>query len=179
MDEAITKALYGGDAVTAWTKVMLALSFIGGGWALVWAIPLVAVRRTRQGALTLLAAIVVQVCLVASMKEIIRRVRPYLVLGWHPAYPPPHDYSFPSGHAAGSFTVAAFLATTWMRTAPSPRSALASVALVALAGSIAFSRVFLGVHWLGDVLGGAAIGSFCGWFAARNFVKERRPTAAA
>jgi undecaprenyl-diphosphatase len=178
MDQAITTALYGGDAVTTWTRVMLALSFIGGGWALVWLVPLFAVRRTRPWAFALFAAIVVQLCLVASIKEIIRRVRPYLALGWHPAYPPPHDYSFPSGHSAGSFTVAAFLVTTLMRTAPSRGRALASVGLVALAASIAFSRVFLGVHWFGDVVAGATLGSICGWVGARYFVRAPRATTA-
>jgi membrane-associated phospholipid phosphatase len=174
MDHAITMALYGGDTVTAWTHVMLALSFIGGGWALVWSVPLLAWRRTRQVSMALLAAIVVQLCLVGAIKEVIRRVRPYLVLGWHPAYPPPHDYSFPSGHAAGSFTVAAFLVTALLRSAPSRGRMAASVALVALAASIAFSRVFLGVHWFGDVCAGAALGSVCGWIGARYFVRSAR-----
>jgi len=174
MDHAITMALYGGDTVTAWTHVMVALSFVGGGWALVWFVPLIAWRRTRSLTLALLGAIVVQLGLVGGIKEVVQRVRPYIVLGWHPAYRPPIDYSFPSGHAAGSFTVAAFLVTALMSTAPSRGRAVVSVALVALAGSIAFSRVFLGVHWVGDVVAGATLGSFCGWIGARYFVREPR-----
>jgi membrane-associated phospholipid phosphatase len=174
MDHAITIALYGGDTVTAWTRVMLALSFIGGGWAMVWFVPLLAWRRSRPVASALLGTIVVQLCLVAATKEVIRRVRPYIVMGWHPAYPPPHDFSFPSGHSAGSFTVAAFLVTFLMRKAPSRRRALGSIALLTLAGSIAFSRVYLGVHWAGDVVAGAIVGSACGWGGARFFVRPSR-----
>jgi len=177
MDHALTIALYGGDTVTAWTRVMLALSFVGGGWAMVGFVPLLAWRRSRPLATALLAAIVVQVCLVAAVKEIIRRIRPYLVLGWHPAYPPPHDFSFPSGHSAGSFTVAAFLVTLLVRPSPTKGRAVASALLVALAASIAFSRVYLGVHWVGDVVAGATLGSLCGWVGARYFVRPARTRA--
>jgi undecaprenyl-diphosphatase len=174
MDHAITMALYGGDTATAWTHVMIALSFVGGGWALVWSVPLLAWRRTRQVSLALLAAIVFQLCLVGAVKDVVGRVRPYIVLGWHPAYKPPVDYSFPSGHAAGSFTVAAFLVTMLLRQSPSPGRIAASAGLVALAASIAFSRVFLGVHWFGDVCAGAVVGSLSGWVGARYFVRGAR-----
>jgi len=61
----------------------------------------------------------------------------------------PADPSFPSGHAATSFACAALLA--WLT--PLPR-----VALFALAALIAFSRVYNGVHYPLDVVGGAVLG---------------------
>jgi undecaprenyl-diphosphatase len=61
----------------------------------------------------------------------------------------PHDPSFPSGHAATSFACAALLA--WLT--PLPKALL-----FALAALIAFSRVYNGVHYPLDVLGGAALG---------------------
>jgi undecaprenyl-diphosphatase len=61
----------------------------------------------------------------------------------------PTDLSFPSGHAATSFASAALLA--WA----APRFALP---LYVLAGAIAFSRVYVGVHYPLDVLAGAALG---------------------
>ncbi len=57
--------------------------------------------------------------------------------------------SFPSGHAATSFACAALLA--WLTPLP-------KVALFGLAALIAFSRVYVGVHYPLDVLGGAALG---------------------
>jgi undecaprenyl-diphosphatase len=61
----------------------------------------------------------------------------------------PHGGSFPSGHAATSFACATVLAFAL------PRYRLA---LFALAAAIAWSRVYVGVHYPLDVLGGAALG---------------------
>jgi undecaprenyl-diphosphatase len=71
-------------------------------------------------------------------------------------YPEPHalvrvpqDHSFPSGHAATSFACATVLASF------APRLA---VPLYLLAAAIAYSRVYVGVHYPLDVLAGALLG---------------------
>jgi undecaprenyl-diphosphatase len=61
----------------------------------------------------------------------------------------PGTNSFPSGHATTSFACAAVLAWLWPRLA---------APLLALAALIAFSRVYVGVHYPLDVLGGALLG---------------------
>jgi undecaprenyl-diphosphatase len=63
----------------------------------------------------------------------------------------PHGGSFPSGHAATSFACATMLALI------APRYA---AAFFVLAAAIAWSRVYNGVHYPLDVVGGAALGVF-------------------
>ena len=61
----------------------------------------------------------------------------------------PQDHSFPSGHAATSFACATVLALAFPRLA---------VPLYVLAAAIGFSRIYVGVHYPLDVLGGAVLG---------------------
>ena len=65
----------------------------------------------------------------------------------------PHSHSFPSGHASTSFACATVLALL------EPR--LRVPALV-LAAAIAFSRLYVGVHYPTDVLAGAVLGTATG-----------------
>jgi undecaprenyl-diphosphatase len=66
-----------------------------------------------------------------------------------PLVHPPHDASFPSGHAATSFAAATVLSFARPRWAP---------AFYLLALAIGFSRVYVGVHYPLDILGGAVLG---------------------
>ena len=66
-----------------------------------------------------------------------------------------HDYSFPSGHTAAAFTAVAAL---WF--AGQKRFSLIVLILAVL---IAFSRLYLYVHYPTDVLGGVVIGILCGY----------------
>lgn len=61
----------------------------------------------------------------------------------------PHSHSFPSGHTATAFAGATVLAWLEPRAAP---------AFYVLAAAIAYSRLYVGVHFPLDVVGGLAIG---------------------
>lgn len=81
-------------------------------------------------------------------------------------------FSFPSGHATGSFGVAvlvSWMVGHWLLRAWTARVAVWAVAL-AVAGVIGFSRIYLGVHYVSDVVAGAFLGG--AWAVAVVVVGE-------
>jgi glycerophosphoryl diester phosphodiesterase len=77
-----------------------------------------------------------------------RKLRPATVL-WYP--PSGASYGFPSGHALGAVCL-------WGALALHVRRRAMTVAAVALIILIALSRLYLGVHFVGDVAGGLVVG---------------------
>lgn len=71
-----------------------------------------------------------------------------------------HSWSFPSGHAMGSLVgygmLAYLLLTLWIRKPLGRSAVIVAAALVVVA--IGFSRLYLGVHYFSDVVGGYAAG---------------------
>jgi undecaprenyl-diphosphatase len=61
--------------------------------------------------------------------------------------------SFPSGHATAAAAAMGIPAFAWSRRYP-----MAGIVLAALAGLTAYSRVYIGVHFLGDILAGSLLG---------------------
>jgi len=170
-------AIYGGDS-GAWAGAMIVFTLVGGGWSATALLPMMCYGRTRLFAASLAIAIAVQATLVWAIKLAVGRVRPWLALGLAPPIGAPRDGSFPSGHAAGSFCVAAFLAVALPVAWPHSRGrarALAAATL-AVAALVALSRVYLGAHFPGDVLAGSLLGALVG--AAIGGVYARRAGAA-
>jgi undecaprenyl-diphosphatase len=81
--------------------------------------------------------------------------------------PAPHDPSFPSGHTTVAFACATVLSYFAPKLAP---------VLFLLALAIGFSRIYVGVHYPLDVLGGAALGVLVGGgvIALHRLVASRR-----
>lgn len=92
------------------------------------------------------------------LKPIVARIRPYSINQTVQLLVTPlKDYSFPSGHTAASFASVSALYFAG-------RKRMAAGAFV-LSVLIAFSRMYLYVHYPTDVLGGLIIGLLCGWIA--------------
>jgi undecaprenyl-diphosphatase len=159
LDLVILKALYGAGFPPIGLKLVLGVSFLGSGWMM---LPLAAgllARRWRSLCASATVLLAVTSLAVASLKLATHRLRPCHALSWAHALPidVPADYSFPSGHAAGSFAFAFFV---WAL------SRRAGVPVVVLAILIAASRVVLGVHYPSDVTAGAVLGAALGLAAA-------------
>lgn len=110
-------------------------------------------RRARRGAFRGLASITVASALANQVgKRIVPRRRPALddVPITRIAHYVPTSSSFPSGHSASAAAFAVGVATEYPELA---------VPIGALAGAVAFSRIFTGVHFTSDVLVGAALGA--------------------
>lgn len=145
------------------TDVLRRLSLLGGTAGVIFVAVVagfVEYRRLPDRAVPVLLAATVlgQFALTNGIKEIVERARPDIsqLTGFAGS-------SFPSGHAsaaAATFAVVALLAGR--RRSRSARAVIAGVA-VAVAVIVAGTRVFLGVHWLTDVLAGLAVG--WAWFA--------------
>ena len=135
-------------------RTMLALSEFGGFDAL-WpiAIGLLALllfRRRWRDALFLAAATFAVPALNPLLKLLFERPRPAL---W-PRLEPVHNYSFPSGHAMSSAAIiAALVVLAWPTRWRWPTLLLGGTFIVA----VGVSRLYLGVHYPSDVLGGWAI----------------------
>lgn len=94
------------------------------------------------------------------LKSLFERARPDVAQALRDAT----GYSFPSGHSMGSMVVYAAICWLSVRILPSWRKDSSAVAIAAtLILAIGVSRIYLGVHWFSDVVGGFAAG--LGWVA--------------
>jgi len=175
LDIHIFRLVYGhlsGD----WLVPMAVLSAIGGGWGALLVVPLFVSMRTRRFAGSLAAVLAITALLVFVLKRIVARARPCVRLADVKAlvFGAPSDFSFPSGHSAGSFAFAVFVAVVLVKRTPENATAreallrrLGAATLVLAAAGVGISRIVLGVHFPGDVLAGAALGTAIGSLGAR------------
>jgi membrane-associated phospholipid phosphatase len=111
-----------------------------------------ALDRPQRGAwLRAATAVALTYALNTALKFVVRRQRPVLE-GLPPLVATPTKLSFPSAHASTSFCAAGQYA----------RLGAPAGTLYALAGAMAASRVYLGVHYPSDIAAGTALGIVAG-----------------
>jgi membrane protein DedA with SNARE-associated domain len=131
------------------TRVLIPLILVVGvGWWLA--------RRTWRPLGLLTAAYTGAELAFNAVKELVHRPRPPAVILLKPVAGP----GFPSGHATQAVAVYGMLAAlSAAATVRWSRKVAAWALAVVITGAVAVSRLYLGAHWLTDVLGGLALGA--------------------
>ena len=115
---------------------------------------LLARRRYYAEAVLMVLAYVGAQVLSYSLKLAFRRDRPFFT----DPLATVSTYSFPSGHATVSIAVYGALSLVLVRRLTGPARLVCLAAAVLLVSLIGFSRLYLGVHFLSDVLAGFSVG---------------------
>jgi membrane-associated phospholipid phosphatase len=159
-----------------WGPANWCFELLSGWWVkslVILAIGVAADLRTRRFPLGAgLGAVSYLVAWGASflLKAVFDRPRPSVVdPAVHPLVAVPHSGAMPSGHAATAFAAGVAVGLVHPRL---------RWPLALLAALIAFSRVWLGVHYLSDVLVGSALGTAIAlllWRVSQRLFTEARP----
>jgi undecaprenyl-diphosphatase len=169
-DAAVATSITGWRGSLDWPMLALTRSGEGKWMALACVVAVLALFlfRKRREAAFVAACGIAGGLLSTALKLAFQRTRPevgYLI-------DLPSSFSFPSGHAMGSASVAGSLAIIAFAKLPSPWRWVAVVAAFLYILGVGVSRVYLGVHFASDVLGGqlasaALVAAMTGWFFPR------------
>jgi membrane-associated phospholipid phosphatase len=172
-----------GGVVHGWRgsmdPLMFGLTTVGGGVGMavlsVLAILALTLFGRRRAALFMTLASLGTLLLNTGLKLLFHRARPadvrYLI-------PEPSSFSFPSGHALGSMGIlASCVVVLFAIGAPRALCVLGATLGASFAIGVALSRVYFGVHFPSDVIGGqlaaaAWVSALTGWFYPRLFPGE-------
>lgn len=124
---------------------------LGSVYAIAGLGAILAASGRRDAALDVVGAGAVAWALAQGMKPLIKRPRPYQAEGVARLVVEPAGASWPSGHVA----VAGAMATALGPRLPTPGRLVATV----LAGLVGYSRIYVGVHYLSDIVAGFGVGS--------------------
>ena len=140
-------------------SVMPFITHLGAGGILwiILAVVLMCTKKYRREGFTIAAALIL--CFIfcnVLIKNIVARTRPFDINTMiEPLVRLPSDFSFPSGHTTAVFATAAALLLC--------KNRLLGIPVLILAVLIAFSRLYLYVHFPSDVLCGALLGVLAGF----------------
>lgn len=143
-----------GDAVI---PIITSLGNAGIIW-IMFTVIMLCIKKYRKIGIIMAISLILDLLLCnIVLKPLIARPRPFTMRPWiELIIQPPGDFSFPSGHTAASFAIASALLFAknrlWMPT-------------MILAVVIAYTRLYLYVHYPTDILGGIAVGFISGFLA--------------
>ena len=139
------------DFLTPILKFLTMLGDHGMLWIGI-ALLLILIKRTRPIGATAGASLAINALLVnVFLKNIVARTRPYEVIhGLTSLVGEQSDFSFPSGHTSSAFSVAVVMFMLMPKKYGVPALIVATL--------IAYSRLYVGVHYPSDIIGGLIIG---------------------
>jgi undecaprenyl-diphosphatase len=112
-------------------------------------------RHYRNEALLAVGAMLGEFLIVTILKRLIHSTRPLNGII------PETGFSFPSGHATAAVVFLGLLTyLIWKHFKSRNWRILSGVFLASISLLVGFSRIYLNVHWLSDVLGAYALGVF-------------------
>lgn len=136
--------------------IMKAFTFLGeAGWLwIALGVVFLFFKKTRKIGATVLGALIFSLILCnITLKPIVARIRPYDIKeGIDLIISKPSDFSFPSGHTSASFAAAVAIFACNKKW---------GIEAIVLAAVIAFTRLYLYVHFPTDVIAGIFLGTLC------------------
>ena len=139
----------------------------GGILYIILAVCLLLFKRTRKYGIMLGTALLFGLIFGnLLLKNIVARPRPFSGKEIELLVSVPKDWSFPSGHTMASFEMASVMFYMNRKI---------GYAAITVALLVAFSRLYLYVHYPTDILGGIVLGTFFGFCAIKlyNFIEKK------
>ncbi|MBO4395664.1 MAG: phosphatase PAP2 family protein [Eubacterium sp.] len=162
------------------TPVMKAVTLTGDFKGLFWIVistVLLIIKQTRK------VGICVAISLAFSgvftnliIKNLVSRIRPYeMIDGLTTVIEKPTDTSFPSGHSSLGFAAAVALLLSLSMIVKKKTAYIIGISVLIFVSIVAFSRLYLGVHFPTDVICGALLGiayGFAGTALGKLLIKK-------
>jgi membrane-associated phospholipid phosphatase len=176
MDEWVANWLHE-HATPGFTATMRASTVLGSPLFVVLvmfiSIGVLMLRNERCGAVQMALCVGGGMLINTGLKNIFDRARPH----FEPALTEAYGYSFPSGHvAAATLLYGAVMVVAWHRLPAGVTRIVVVVTLFLLVQLVSLSRMYLGVHYLTDVLAAQFLGAL--WiaisFVAVEIFRRRR-----
>lgn len=154
-------------------RLMVTITGLGSGWVLYAFTLLLSAwllwRRHWRVALHWIITVACVALLTHALKDYMLIARPPLLEA------AAMSFSFPSGHTSISVAVFGFLAVAVARELRSNWHWLPYSMAMFLVVAISFSRLYLGAHWLSDILGGLSLGLL--WVALMGIAYRQHPAS--
>ncbi len=148
-------------------KAMVIITSLGNGgimWIAIAVLLMINKKYRKIGVMALGALILSTILGEGILKHVVQRLRPSAdIPAINMLIAKPLSYSFPSGHTTSSFAVAGVLAKYLKKYA---------IGFLVLASLIAFSRLYLYVHYPTDVVAGIILGLICSKLIIYMFNKK-------